>query len=166
MDNVTSALDVADYILQRCGTMTAMKLQKLVYYAQAWHLAWTGKPMFHEDVQAWANGPVVYELFRCHRGKYLVHPGSFRGEPSVIDRNRIESLEAVLDSYQDMTAAQLSELTHAEGPWRLARGSLPAGNKSHANISKKSMKDYYRALNSSPDTVHDVSEINFPAWAR
>lgn len=40
--------DVAAYILQKHGRMTTMKLQKLVYYSQAWSLVWDEKPLFQE----------------------------------------------------------------------------------------------------------------------
>ena len=49
--------DVAAYILEQKGSMTTMKLQKLVYYSQAWSLVWDEKPLFEEAIEAWANGP-------------------------------------------------------------------------------------------------------------
>ena len=52
-----TALDVAAYILSKQGTMTAMKLQKLVYYAQAWPLVWDEKPLFREKIEAWGTAP-------------------------------------------------------------------------------------------------------------
>jgi len=67
-----SVFDVALAILQKHGPMTAMKLQKLVYYCQAWHLVWEGRPMFRERIEAWASGPVVPELYEAHRGKFMV----------------------------------------------------------------------------------------------
>lgn len=62
--------DVAAYILDKCGRMTVMKLQKLTYYSQAWHLVWTEKPLFDNRIEAWANGPVVRELYNLHRGRF------------------------------------------------------------------------------------------------
>jgi uncharacterized phage-associated protein len=43
-----------------------MKLQKLVYYAQAWALVWDDEPIFDEEIEAWANGPVVRGLYEAH----------------------------------------------------------------------------------------------------
>jgi uncharacterized phage-associated protein len=59
---MASAHDVAAYILSRQGRMTAMKLQKLVYYSQAWSVVWDERPLFPEKIEAWANGPVVRDL--------------------------------------------------------------------------------------------------------
>ena len=57
--------------------MTAMKLQKLVYYCQAWHLAWEGRALFPEAIQAWASGPVCPELYVLHQGYFTVQAGFF-----------------------------------------------------------------------------------------
>jgi len=65
-------LDVATYILGKHGPMTHMKLQRLVYYSQAWHLAWDGVPLFPERIEAWANGPVVPVLYEALKGEFLV----------------------------------------------------------------------------------------------
>jgi hypothetical protein len=62
--------DVARYILNKLGGTTSMKLQKLCYYAQAWTLAWDDEPLFAENFQAWAGGPVCYELFKAHQGEF------------------------------------------------------------------------------------------------
>lgn len=64
--------DVAKYILCQCGKMSTWKLQKLCYYAQAWHLAWTGNPIFAEDFQAWSNGPVCLNYSMRIRGNSLL----------------------------------------------------------------------------------------------
>lgn len=67
---MADVFDVAAYILNKQGRMTTMKLQKLCYYAQAWHLVWAEKPLFDEPIQAWANGPVCPELYQAHKGKF------------------------------------------------------------------------------------------------
>jgi uncharacterized phage-associated protein len=56
---VASVFDVAQYILRKQGGMTTMKLQKLVYYAQAWSLVWDEEPLFDQPIEAWSNGPGV-----------------------------------------------------------------------------------------------------------
>ena len=55
---MASVFDVAKYILHKSGRLSTWKLQKLCYYAQAWEIAWTETPIFEEDFEAWANGPV------------------------------------------------------------------------------------------------------------
>ena len=70
---MVSAHDVAAYILKERGPLSAMKLQKLVYYSQAWSLVWDDRQLFGEAVEAWANGPVVRELYEHHRGQFELH---------------------------------------------------------------------------------------------
>lgn len=72
---MSNIVDVAEYILARQGPMSAMKLQRLCYYSQGWHLAWEGEPLFPERIEAWANGPVIPALYGLHRGMFTVHPG-------------------------------------------------------------------------------------------
>lgn len=159
--------EVAGYILTKTGRTTAMKLQKLVYYSQAWHLVWTGEALFKEDVQAWANGPVVYELFKQHRGKYGVDKTDLDPNSAVgLSDNETSSIEAVLDAYRPLSGARLSVLTHAEDPWNLARAGLGHGDHSLEVITQKSMKDYYSDLASSGESVETVEAINFPVWAQ
>ena len=66
------AVDVAAYILEKCGRMSTWRLQKLLYYCQAWHLVWADRPLFPERIEAWANGPVVREVYERHKGKFQV----------------------------------------------------------------------------------------------
>lgn len=145
-----SALDVAAFILREKGPMTAMKLQKLVYYSQAWSLVWDEEPLFAEDVQAWANGPVVPELFQAHKGRFKIDaiPG---GNPDKLDAKQAETVRGVLGYYGDKTSQWLSDLTHLEDPWKNARRGCPDGASCNTVISLASMAEYYGSL--PPDAI-------------
>ena len=69
---MANIFDTAKYILQKYDHLSTMKLQKLCYYAQAWSLVWDDEPLFNEDFQAWANGPVCPDLFDLHHGKSVI----------------------------------------------------------------------------------------------
>jgi uncharacterized phage-associated protein len=139
--------DVAAYILGKKGRMSAMKLQKLVYYAKAWHLVWEEQSLFPEEIQAWANGPVVYELYKKHRGKFEVGSSSFPdGDAERLSDVEKESVDAVLSHYGRMKAFELSDLTHREAPWRDARGDTPAGIPCSTPITEAAMAEYYEGL--------------------
>lgn len=60
---MVSVYDVAKYVLKQVGKVTTMKLEKLVYYCQAWSLGWDDVPLFDEDFEAWSNGSVCSQLF-------------------------------------------------------------------------------------------------------
>src|SRR5436309_12917855 len=85
--------DVAAYILKKRGTMTAMKLQKLVYYSQAWSLVWDEKPLFQEKIEACANGPVVRELYERHRSMFQV--STWLGNSDALTPEEKESVDKV-----------------------------------------------------------------------
>lgn len=137
--------DVAAYILDQQGGMTAMKLQKLVYYAQAWALVWDEEPLFAEPIQAWANGPVVPELFFAHQGEFTVTREP-RGDKSKLKRYERETVDAILKTYGGKGANWLSALTHREDPWANARKGLSDGERGNHVISHGAMADYYGNL--------------------
>lgn len=144
---MVSALDVASYILRRIGPTTAMKLQKLVYYSQAWSLVWDEESLIRENVEAWANGPVVRALFEAHRGKFKVSrvPGGDARKLSPVQR---DTVDAVLEFYGDKSSQWLSDLTHMEAPWRdaRARAGLAEGVRGNAVIRRADMAEYYDGL--------------------
>lgn len=142
---MASVHDVAAYLLGKYGPMTTMKLQKLVYYCQGWSLAWDGEPMFDESIRAWANGPVVYELFDLHRGMFRVANWP-AGDPNHLTQDEIETADAVLSSYGRLSGQQLIEKTHGERPWLEARGDLPEGAYGNTVIPLETMQDFFGGL--------------------
>lgn len=147
MNTMCKVQHVARYIIENVGSMTTMKLQKLTYYCQAWSLAWDEEPLFDEDFQAWANGPVCPELFNKHRGVYRVD-GEFLSEYSdySFTDDQLETMDTVLDFYKERGSHYLSELTHKERPWKETRGDLPSGESSSEVIEKDLMMEYYASL--------------------
>ncbi|HEX6751899.1 MAG TPA: type II toxin-antitoxin system antitoxin SocA domain-containing protein [Longimicrobium sp.] len=125
--------------------MSAMKLQKLIYYAQAWSLVWDDRQLFGEPIEAWANGPVVRSLYDRHRGQFEIREWSW-GNPAKLDEDARETVDAVLDYYGGRSAQVLSDLTHRELPWREARKGVPDGERGAAPISLATMSEYYSSL--------------------
>lgn len=142
---MASVHDVAAHILREHGPLSAMKLQKLVYYAQAWSLVWDDRPLFPEAIEAWANGPVVRELYDQHRGQFEVRDWP-RGDPGALDTDARATVRAVLDYYGPRSAQWLSDLTHAERPWKEARRGIPDGERGSTAISLERMMEYYSTI--------------------
>ncbi|HEX2959944.1 MAG TPA: type II toxin-antitoxin system antitoxin SocA domain-containing protein [Chitinispirillaceae bacterium] len=145
---ITSDL-IADFVIHfyhdHGDCVTNLKLQKLVYYIQAWYLAINNKPLFQEDFEAWVHGPVIPALYRRFK-KYsfsdiLEHPDSPQLQKSVIDH-----IKEVLKVYSGFSAFQLEQMTHNEDPWLKARKGIPE-DESCTNIIKKSdMTVFYKKL--------------------
>ena len=142
--------DVAAYILQKMEPMTTMKLQKLVYYSQVWSLVWDEKQLFEEDIEAWANGPVVRDLFDYHRGMYEISTMPI-GNPRLLNQEQQETIDAVLEYYGDKSAQWLIELTHMEDPWIQARKGLPPLERGSRVMSLDTIADYYSSLSVEGD---------------
>jgi uncharacterized phage-associated protein len=142
---MASVHDVAAYILKRSGALSTVKLQKLVYYSQAWHLVWDDEPLFEAQVEAWANGPVAPKLYQKHRGSFRVNGWKW-GDANALKLNEGETVDVILSTYGKKSAQWLSELTHSEDPWREARGDLAPGERGDAVITQAAMVEYYGSL--------------------
>lgn len=145
-----SALIIAEWFLcavdrESGDSITHLKLQKLLYYAQAWSLVLLGKPMFSEEIQAWMHGPVVPVVYE----KYSVYGYNEIPRPSqcpVISKDYEEVLEEVMKTYGIFQAKYLEMLTHSEKPWIEARGDLPLEARCDKPISTETMKNYYTLM--------------------
>lgn len=119
-----TAQDVADYFLSRVDeihgdNLSNLKLQKLLYYAQGFHLAMVGSPLFDDAIMAWNYGPVVPDIY--HR--YKPHGAGAIPRPEDFDAARFPAevvavLDEVNDVYGQFSAVRLMQLTHEEPPWR------------------------------------------------
>lgn len=118
-----SALDIANKLLHRAWVdesselLSNMKLQKLLYYQQGFHLAYFGTPLFKEDIVAWPYGPVVPAVYDVYKsfGRAGIEP---QGEPLCLDNEKEENLfNEVFEVYNQFSAAGLVSQTHSESPW-------------------------------------------------
>lgn len=145
-----TASDIAKYFIWKAEKegqkITNKKLQKLLYYAQAWHLVFNnGKPLFGEDIEAWIHGPVVrvvYEFFK----KFGFNPITEKISSNPVDEEKTSLLDQVWNVYGGLPAEYLEMLTHREKPWQEARRDLESNERSSAVISTKSMQNFYSEL--------------------
>jgi len=147
-----NAEDVADFFLAFANdtgeTVTNLRLQKLVYYAQAWHLANYEKPLFEEDFEAWVHGPVVPALYRRYKEfgfKPIEKNVELEDVEKKFNKQTVSFLQEVADVYMQYTPYTLEQMTHREEPWIKARGSKGPAESCNVVISKKNMQDFYGA---------------------
>lgn len=149
-----SVFDVAAYILKKHGTMTSMKLQKLVFYAQAWHIVWEDKPLFRTKIQCWGSGPVVYTLYKALHGKFKVKASDIKGDPNKLNQSQKETVNEILRFYGDHTAQWLGDLIRLEGAWRQTRDRNKGGVYDARNaeeITYADMHEHYLAISLLPE---------------
>ena len=144
---MATVFDVAAYIIENLGSMSTMKLQKLVYYSQAWSLVFDDRKLFDDDIEAWANGPVVRRLFKAHQGVYMVDESFCNcGNSANLDAAARATIDEVLRAYGGLSANDLIALTHSERPWLEAREGTPEFAASNAVINTDTMQEYYSAM--------------------
>ncbi|MBM7096662.1 SocA family protein [Bacillus sp. H-16] len=145
-----SVLDVSDYFLSRSvpGTnqaITHLKLQKLVYFAQAWHLALTGKKIFENRIEAWTHGPVVPELYSKYKAfGFRELPKKEDVKEATFEKDVLETLGLVWELYGDKEGKVLENITHNEDPWIEARRELSQHERSNVEISTYKMEEYFK----------------------
>lgn len=145
------ASQISDWILSKIDTeagdtISPLKLQKLLYYCQAWYLTVFGKRLIAEDVEAWAHGPVFssqYTRFAYIPRNEQIKPKSINLSIPKLDDDSNELLEEVLSVYGEHSASYLENLTHKENPWLDARGDLQPYERSNNVITDQAMIDFY-----------------------
>ncbi len=147
----TSAHGVANYFIVKgmeerdAGGefITHLKLQKLLYFAQAWFMAlFNGERLFDESLEAWVHGPVCREVFdqlKGHGFKPIVRPYA----QFVEDEETREFLDALWDEYAVFSAKKLEKMTHEDRPWVEARAGFPADMNSNRKINVNLMREVY-----------------------
>ena len=149
VNTAATAHDVAAYIVDKQVSNTqsgipAMKLQKLIYYAQAWSLVWDEKPLFSDRIEAWANGPVVLNLYKTLYGRFMII--GVEGNPEILTDVERETIDKVLEYYGDKSSQWLTDLVRNEEPWLIARKGVAIGQRGNREISWAAMGEYYEGL--------------------
>lgn len=146
---MTSADAVADYLIalahQRGEQLNNLKLQKLLYYAQAWHLALHDQPLFPEKFQAWMSGPVIpalYWKFKRHGIHALPAPDS---RPDLAPEI-VRLLDEVADDYMPLDEYDLSSMTYREAPWMTAHQGIDITEPCDVELDENEMRTFFRRL--------------------
>jgi uncharacterized phage-associated protein len=147
--DIVSPKDAADFLLfesRELGeALTNIKLQKLLYYAQAWYLALQDKPLFSEDFEARVNGPVLpsqYQRFKKCEWRPILEKMILPHLPKEISSH----LTGIMDVFGIETAIALEVMTRQESPWLEARKGIDADQPSGNVISKESMESFYKSM--------------------
>jgi uncharacterized phage-associated protein len=143
------ASQVADYLIRfsqdHGDPISNLKLQKLLYYAQAWHLALYNKPLFQEKLEAWIHGPAVRSVYGGFKD-WSWNPITERPPKPDLPKHVVKHLDEVMGVYGGLSAFDLERLTHSEKPWQKARGTTPRDESSSAVISHDDMRKFYRSI--------------------
>ena len=96
--------------------LTNLKLQKLLYYQQGFHLAFFGTPLFEEPVESWMYGPVVPSVYDEY-SKYGSASLPVTTQAITLTDDEEKLFNEVFDAYREFSAIGLMNKTHSERPW-------------------------------------------------
>ena len=119
-----NAIDIAKKIIcktdvEHGDTLSNLKLQKLLYYMQGFHLAFFDEPFFNESIEAWTYGPVVpvvFQEFKKYK-KDSINPDNYHDDLVLTDDEQ-QMFDMVYSEYNRYSAVALMNMTHTEGPWK------------------------------------------------
>jgi len=148
--SVLTCFDVANYFIWIAktvsGSVTHLKLQKLVYYAQGFHLALYDKALFTEEIKAWDRGPVtclLWQEFTCYGSSPIPAPDNF--DISIYSESEIALLDGIYAKFGHLDPSSLVKMTHKEQTWIDA---YPQNV-----ITQEAMKEYFKVRVNSDNSL-------------
>ncbi len=147
-----TALEVASHLIrlaqhadaQEPVFLTNLHVQKLLFYAQAWSLAERSTPLFGDKIEAWAQGPAVYAVWKQFEsfGKRPIDPDAV--PPSSLSQADQAFLRTVWEAYKMYNAPTLRDMTHEEPAWRHARKDLAPDDRSTRELPLDELGQTFR----------------------
>lgn len=149
---------ITDYLNGKGESVSPKKLQKLVYYVEAWHLVHLESELIDENFEAWVHGPVIPELYEDLKqfgyNDIKILDDELDSSDERIEKiakendlteNQLELIYSVLNKYGTLSSFELEMLTHSEEPWLEARKGFPPHKRCKSIIRKNRMKEFYSA---------------------
>lgn len=146
--------ELIHYILVKLGATSHVKLQKLLYFIQAWHLAILESPIIDDEFEAWVHGPVSRQIWdylkdhsKLYRGLIIKEDAKervFEKISTSLTKDQIELIDDVLNEYGDKTDYHLETLTHLDPPWIKARAGYGPNENCNVVIPKEEIKKFYK----------------------
>ena len=157
---------MSEYVILFCQnlgvTISPIKLQKLLYYIQSWHIAKLDKELLFDSLpEAWVNGPVYRDVYNCYKDSFFrnqnIHTDldeiqlseKLQEKQNELDlsENQIKLANAVLSAYSKLSDERLVLMTHSEEPWNEARKGLSPIERSDKELSKETIYSYFTRNN-------------------
>lgn len=142
---------LSNYILKHYGPMSHLKLQKLVFYCDAYSLAYFGKPLIEDNFEAWVHGPVCRRLYDSLKDKSKLYSDvAYTSDGDDADKefasltfDQQSLINNILSQLSSWSSFELEASTHQEDPWKNARKGYNEADKCSVLIKKDDMKEYY-----------------------
>ena len=125
-------------------------IQKLLYFSQGFHKAFTGEYLFEDDCEAWVHGPVyrnIYDKYKDY-GCNPIEEKKLEFENTSLAEDEKKLLDCIVHYFGCYSGKVLEKMTHTEEPWRVARRGLNDWESSERIISKESISTYFAEVKS------------------
>ena len=175
---MATTIDVIRYLLRLASKddenepITPLRLYKLLYYCQGWYLAWYGKPLFQDRIEAWRDGPVVPSIYHREPWGKGRSPIEDDGIPSLLTVGQEKAISQVWSYYGKFSAYGLRDMTHCEMPYK-NHFHPDASNRCSEEIPIEELHEYFRGeyirrtgenpeyedVGQRPATVMDVGQL-------
>lgn len=146
---MTTAAKITDYLIDKGikegDPVTNKRLQKLLYYIQAWHLVFNKEPLFEDKIEAWIHGPAIRSVYEEYKS-YIANPIDRVSNANIaqeLGSDVTGFVDRIVKAYSKYDTATLEYMTHAEDPWQKARKGLEVNASSNNEITHESMREYY-----------------------
>ena len=154
MRSKIDSIDLSYYLINsgKFNDLSHLKLQKLLYYIQAWHIVFfDGDKLIDDDFEAWIHGPVSRKIYNQFKDESILHKeleqnNKYDVDLSSLAKEQQELIDDVLDEYGDKSAYHLECLTHDEKPWIEARGGCQDYERCSNIINNDTVRSYYESL--------------------
>ena len=107
---------IVDYSIENGCPVSNLKLQKILYYVQAYFLIKKNEPCFEEEIECWRHGPVVREVYSEYK-KYFNDNIFMVEDYKEIEERDCNLINQVVDSYRKYSPWEMVDKTHQEDPW-------------------------------------------------
>ena len=154
---IITSKELTNYLLSRYKSIEHLKLQKLVYYVEAYHLAYFEKSLINEKFQAWLHGPVSRKLYDLIKptganvygslsltGSEEIQKGYIQSFEEKLSVDQLALINDILSEFSSRSAYDLECLTHEELPWIEARSVYGPADRCEVEISTETMIKFYK----------------------
>ena len=147
------SIALSNYILKHYGPMSHLKLQKLLFYCDAYHLAYFDKQLISDKFEAWVHGPVSRKVYQSLRDKSILYADiayspiegvDEDGDFESLTSSQKELLNSILLDLHTWTGLELEMSTHNEKPWIEARRGYGEADKCCEEIDKEITRIFYK----------------------
>jgi uncharacterized phage-associated protein len=152
METIDSII-LSDYILKHYGPMSHLKLQRLLFYCDAYHLAYFDKELITDKFEAWVHGPVSRKVYGSLKDKYMLYEEltysnntkeDVDKEFEKLTQDQQDFVISILEELYTWTMFELGASIRNEKPWKEARIGYREADKCHVEISKETTRLFYK----------------------